>query len=270
MPGMRRALRRPVHAGHGGARDLSGRGRRLGAAGRRSGSRHDGGARARRPCARPARRSRSAPIEKMSKSKKNTVDPDDIIATYGADTARWFMLSDSPPERDVIWTEEGVQGAAPLRAAALAPGRRDRRRRHAPRRRRPRRRGSAPQALADPQGRAPRAGRGRGGHRAPALQPLRGACSTSSPTRSAPRSARSTRADAARRTSAWAFREAGRHPRAAARPDDAASGRGMLAGARATRASSADTPWPVARPRRCSSRTRSPCRSRSTARSAPT
>ena len=52
------------------------------------------------------------PIEKMSKSKRNTVDPDDIIASFGADTARWFMLSDSPPERDVIWTEEGVQGAA--------------------------------------------------------------------------------------------------------------------------------------------------------------
>jgi leucyl-tRNA synthetase len=52
------------------------------------------------------------PIEKMSKSRRNTVDPDDIIADFGADTARWFMLSDSPPERDVIWTEEGVQGAA--------------------------------------------------------------------------------------------------------------------------------------------------------------
>jgi leucyl-tRNA synthetase len=51
------------------------------------------------------------PIEKMSKSKKNTVDPDDIIESYGADTARWFMLSDSPPERDVTWTEQGVQGA---------------------------------------------------------------------------------------------------------------------------------------------------------------
>ena len=51
------------------------------------------------------------PIEKMSKSKRNTVDPDDIIASYGADTARWFMLSDSPPERDVNWTEKGVQGA---------------------------------------------------------------------------------------------------------------------------------------------------------------
>jgi leucyl-tRNA synthetase len=52
------------------------------------------------------------PIEKMSKSKRNTVDPDDIIGTYGADTARWFMLSDSPPERDVNWTEKGVQGAS--------------------------------------------------------------------------------------------------------------------------------------------------------------
>ena len=74
------------------------------------------------------------PIEKMSKSKRNTVDPSDIIASYGADTARWFMLSDSPPERDVIWTEAGVEGAhrfvqrvwrlvAPARgrAAAAAP-----------------------------------------------------------------------------------------------------------------------------------------------------
>jgi leucyl-tRNA synthetase len=50
-------------------------------------------------------------IEKMSKSKKNLVDPDDIIVHWGADCARWFMLSDSPPERDVIWTEAGVQGA---------------------------------------------------------------------------------------------------------------------------------------------------------------
>ncbi|UTO29438.1 leucine--tRNA ligase [Bartonella harrusi] len=50
-------------------------------------------------------------IEKMSKSKRNVVDPDDIIASYGADTVRWFVLSDSPPERDVIWTESGVEGA---------------------------------------------------------------------------------------------------------------------------------------------------------------
>ena len=51
-------------------------------------------------------------IEKMSKSKRNTVDPDEIIGTFGADAARWFMLSDSPPEGDVIWSEEGVQGVA--------------------------------------------------------------------------------------------------------------------------------------------------------------
>ena len=51
-------------------------------------------------------------IEKMSKSKKNVIDPDEIIESYGADTARWFMLSDSPPERDVIWTEEGVHARA--------------------------------------------------------------------------------------------------------------------------------------------------------------
>ena len=51
------------------------------------------------------------PAEKMSKSKKNTVDPDSFTAHYGADTARWFMLSDSPPERDVMWTDDGVQGA---------------------------------------------------------------------------------------------------------------------------------------------------------------
>ena len=50
-------------------------------------------------------------IEKMSKSKKNTVDPDDIFESYGADTARWFTLSDSPPERDVIWTESGAEGS---------------------------------------------------------------------------------------------------------------------------------------------------------------
>ncbi len=57
-------------------------------------------------------RSTIGAIEKMSKSKRNVVDPDEIIASFGADTARWFMLSDSPPERDVIWTEDGVQAAA--------------------------------------------------------------------------------------------------------------------------------------------------------------
>ena len=49
--------------------------------------------------------------EKMSKSKRNVVDPEAIISTYGADTARWFMLSDSPPERDMEWTDAGVEGA---------------------------------------------------------------------------------------------------------------------------------------------------------------
>ena len=49
--------------------------------------------------------------ESMSKSKRNVIDPDSIIANYGADTARWFILSDSPPDRDMEWTDAGVQGA---------------------------------------------------------------------------------------------------------------------------------------------------------------
>ncbi|MFN4114263.1 MAG: leucine--tRNA ligase [Sphingomonadaceae bacterium] len=49
-------------------------------------------------------------IIKMSKSKKNVVDPDAIIARYGADAVRWFMLSDSPPERDLPWSEAGIEG----------------------------------------------------------------------------------------------------------------------------------------------------------------
>ena len=50
-------------------------------------------------------------VEAMSKSKRNTVDPGAIIGKYGADTARWFILSDNPPERDMEWTESGVAGA---------------------------------------------------------------------------------------------------------------------------------------------------------------
>ncbi len=50
-------------------------------------------------------------VEAMSQSKRNTVDPGAIIARYGADTARWFILSDNPPERDMEWTEAGVAGA---------------------------------------------------------------------------------------------------------------------------------------------------------------
>jgi leucyl-tRNA synthetase len=49
-------------------------------------------------------------VVKMSKSKKNTVDPDEIVARYGADAVRWFMLSDSPPERDLPWSESGIEG----------------------------------------------------------------------------------------------------------------------------------------------------------------
>ncbi|MDG1521206.1 MAG: class I tRNA ligase family protein, partial [Yoonia sp.] len=49
------------------------------------------------------------PSAKMSKSKNNVVDPDDILAKFGADTARWFVLSDSPPERDVEWTASGAE-----------------------------------------------------------------------------------------------------------------------------------------------------------------
>jgi leucyl-tRNA synthetase len=52
-----------------------------------------------------------SPIEKMSKSKKNVVDPDAFVSEFGADVARWFVLSDSPPERDVEWTAGGVEGA---------------------------------------------------------------------------------------------------------------------------------------------------------------
>ncbi len=51
------------------------------------------------------------PSESMSKSKKNVVDPETIINMYGADTARWFMLSDSPPGRDISWSESGVKGS---------------------------------------------------------------------------------------------------------------------------------------------------------------
>ena len=50
-------------------------------------------------------------VEKMSKSKRNTIDPEPIVDQYGADAVRWFMLSDSPPERDLPWSEAGIEGA---------------------------------------------------------------------------------------------------------------------------------------------------------------
>ncbi|MBH21621.1 MAG: leucine--tRNA ligase [Rhodobiaceae bacterium] len=51
-------------------------------------------------------------IESMSKSKKNIIDPQNIVETYGADTARWFILSDTPPERDIQWTDKGVEASS--------------------------------------------------------------------------------------------------------------------------------------------------------------
>ena len=51
-------------------------------------------------------------VEKMSKSKKNVVDPDSMLGKHGADAIRWFMLSDSPPERDLPWSEAGIEGCA--------------------------------------------------------------------------------------------------------------------------------------------------------------
>jgi leucyl-tRNA synthetase len=59
----------------------------------------------------------------MSKSKKNTVDPEPIVDQYGADAVRWFMLSDSPPERDLEWSEAASRALA-LRPAAVAAGHR--------------------------------------------------------------------------------------------------------------------------------------------------
>ncbi len=61
-------------------------------------------------------RADNAPVEigrviKMSKSKKNVIDPDAILGRYGADAVRWFVLSDSPPERDLAWSEAGIDGA---------------------------------------------------------------------------------------------------------------------------------------------------------------
>ena len=51
------------------------------------------------------------PPESMSKSKKNTVDPEVMINQYGADAVRWFILSDSPPEKDIQWSDSGVNSA---------------------------------------------------------------------------------------------------------------------------------------------------------------
>ena len=106
--------------------------------------------------------------EKMSKSKRNTVDPIIFISHYGADTIRWFVLSDLPPERDVLWTEEGVQGAWRFvqRAWRLVDEAAEQGAPHgaqAPERVQPGRRGAAPR-------RPSRARRGQPQYRGPALQ----------------------------------------------------------------------------------------------------
>ena len=61
----------------------------------------------------PSQEVKVGPSESMSKSKKNTIDPENIINNYGADSVRLFILSDSPPEKDVQWSEEGIAASAP-------------------------------------------------------------------------------------------------------------------------------------------------------------
>ncbi len=226
----RRAVRRPVHPRHGRPRDLSATPKGAGSRPRRCASKAT-------PTAAAPSRLKAAqpieigPIEKMSKSKRNTVDPDEIITSYGADTARWFMLSDSPPERDVIWTEAGVQGAykqtqrlwrltceiervvgpeRPARPAALLAGGGRR-----------------------PPRRPWRAGQDRGRNRAAALQRLH---RDDLRTRQyACRGDRRDRDGNGRRRPALRLRRGRRHARPRLRADDAASRRGMLAGRSATK-----------------------------------
>ena len=96
-------------ARHRHPRDLPQRERRLADAGR--GAIEGEGAARKAVSIATGRPAEIGPFEKMSKSRKNVVDPDDIISPLGADTARLYIVSDSPPDRDIIWTEAGVAGA---------------------------------------------------------------------------------------------------------------------------------------------------------------
>ena len=144
--------------------------RRVGRRRPRSRSKATGDART-RDARRDRRADRDRRASRRCRSRRRTPStPTTSSAAYGADTARWFMLSDSPPERDVIWTEDGVQGAWRFvqRLWRLVGEIADVAERARPRAGRVRRAGAR-----RAQGRARRARQGLGRHRAAALQPLR-------------------------------------------------------------------------------------------------
>ena len=176
----------------------------------------------------------------MSKSKKNVVAPEAIIDAFGADTIRWFMLSDLPPERDVKWTQEGAEGcwrfvqrlwrlvnesAEIAEVGAGRPAGRVRRRR-------------ARRCARPPMARWTRCRTASSGCVSTSASPI----SANSPMRW-PRCWR-TRRQAGAPTSAWAVREAVDHPGSTVRADDAASGRGVLGRCWASKALVSEADWP--------------------------
>ena len=258
----RRAVRRPVHAGHGGARDLQGRRTAAGCCRARCASRQDGAAPQGLPCGdRRADRDRldREDVEVEEEHRRPRRHHRVLRRRYRALVHAVRFAARARRDLD----RGGRAGRRPLRAARLAPGRRTRRS-HAPAARTPR--PTVRCGARRPQGRPPGARRGRGRYRAPALQPLRRACSTSSPT---PARFARTVDSAAPRLASRRLPRGRPDPGAAHRADDAASGRGMLgsarpAGPRRRHALAGRRSGPAGRGRR------SPCRSRSTARSART